>query len=134
MFLLFSNRHREIKESEKSKDLKNIFYRNLHTVHVGFRNFPFQVKTDASELPEEYQASKEYQAIAYSSLSQSYIYIAWTENYKPMLVGEFLNIIVTPKSPYIDKITHYNYLVSTMMRDPHPIPNPEHCPLDGQVW
>ncbi|ERE71170.1 complement C5 [Cricetulus griseus] len=71
----------------------------------------FNVKTDAPELPEENQASKEYQAITYSSLSQSYIYIAWTENYKPVLVGEFLNIIVTPKSPYIDKITHYNYLI-----------------------
>ncbi|XP_027241244.2 complement C5 isoform X1, partial [Cricetulus griseus] len=71
----------------------------------------FNVKTDAPELSEENQASKEYQAITYSSLSQSYIYIAWTENYKPVLVGEFLNIIVTPKSPYIDKITHYNYLV-----------------------
>nr|XP_048288168.1 complement C5 isoform X1 [Myodes glareolus] len=71
----------------------------------------FNVKTDVPELPEENQASKEYQAITYSSLSQSYIYIAWTENYKPMLVGEFLNIIVTPKSPYIDKITHYNYLI-----------------------
>ncbi|XP_041530470.1 complement C5-like [Microtus oregoni] len=71
----------------------------------------FNVKTDVPELPEENQASKEYQAITYSSLSQSYIYIAWTENYKPMFVGEFLNIIVTPKSPYIDKITHYNYLI-----------------------
>ncbi|OBS72579.1 hypothetical protein A6R68_12851, partial [Neotoma lepida] len=71
----------------------------------------FYVKTDAPDLPEENQASKEYQAIAYSSLSQSYIYIAWTENYKPILVGEFLNIIVTSKSPYIDKITHYNYLI-----------------------
>ncbi|XP_055455987.1 complement C5 [Psammomys obesus] len=71
----------------------------------------FNVKTDAPELPEENQASEEYEATSYSSLSQSYIYIAWTENYKPMLVGEYLNIIVTPKSPYIDKITHYNYLV-----------------------
>ncbi|CAO2597775.1 Complement C5 [Lemmus lemmus] len=71
----------------------------------------FNVRTDVPELPEENQASKEYQATSYSSLSQSYIYIAWTENYKPMLVGEFLNIIVTPKSPYIDKITHYNYLI-----------------------
>lgn len=32
-------------------------------------------------------------------------------------MGEHLNIIVTPKSPYIDKITHYNYLVSTKMID-----------------
>lgn len=46
-----------------------------------------------------------------------------------MLVGEYLNIIVTPKSPYIDKITHYNYLVSTMMSDLYPIPSPEYCPV-----
>ncbi|XP_051022288.1 complement C5 [Acomys russatus] len=71
----------------------------------------FDVRTDAPELPEENQASQEYEAITYSSLSQSYIYIAWTENYRPMRVGEYLNIIVTPKSPYIDKITHYNYLI-----------------------
>ncbi|EDL08638.1 hemolytic complement, partial [Mus musculus] len=71
----------------------------------------FEIRTDDPELPEENQASKEYEAVAYSSLSQSYIYIAWTENYKPMLVGEYLNIMVTPKSPYIDKITHYNYLI-----------------------
>ncbi|KAL2781998.1 complement C5 isoform 3 precursor, partial [Daubentonia madagascariensis] len=71
----------------------------------------FDVKTDAPDLPEENQASKSYQAIAYSSLSQSYLYIDWTENHKALLVGEHLNIIVTPKSPYIDKITHYNYLI-----------------------
>ncbi|XP_042534627.1 complement C5 [Dipodomys spectabilis] len=71
----------------------------------------FSVKTDAPDLPEENQASKDYRAISYSSLSHSYLYIDWIENYKPSLVGEYLNIIVTPKSPYIDKITHYNYLI-----------------------
>uniref|UniRef100_A0A8C0P3T6 Complement C5 n=1 Tax=Canis lupus familiaris TaxID=9615 RepID=A0A8C0P3T6_CANLF len=71
----------------------------------------FNVKTADPDLPEENQASKDYQAIAYSSLSQSYLYIDWTENYKPFLVGEHLNIIVTPRSPYIDNITNYNYLV-----------------------
>ncbi|XP_002916001.1 complement C5 [Ailuropoda melanoleuca] len=71
----------------------------------------FNVKTDDPDLPEENQASKDYQAIAYSSLSQSYLYIDWIENYKPLLVGEYLNVIVTPRSPYIDKITHYNYLI-----------------------
>nr|XP_054365064.1 complement C5 [Mirounga angustirostris] len=70
----------------------------------------FNVRTDDPDLPEENQASKDYQAIAYSSLSQSYLYIDWIENYKPLLVGEYLNIIVTPRSPYIEKITHYNYL------------------------
>uniref|UniRef100_A0A452QL43 Complement C5 n=1 Tax=Ursus americanus TaxID=9643 RepID=A0A452QL43_URSAM len=71
----------------------------------------FNVRTDDPDLPEENQASKDYQAIAYSSLSQSYLYIDWIENYKPLLVGEYLNVIVTPRSPYIDKITHYNYLI-----------------------
>ncbi|XP_064234511.1 complement C5 isoform X2 [Aotus nancymaae] len=71
----------------------------------------FNVKTDAPDLPEENQAREGYQAVAYSSLSQSYLYIDWTDNHKALLVGEHLNIIVTPKSPYIDKITHYNYLI-----------------------
>ncbi|XP_004677441.1 PREDICTED: complement C5 [Condylura cristata] len=71
----------------------------------------FNVKTNDPYLPEENQASKMYSAVAYKSLSQSYLYIDWTENYKPFRVGEHLNVIVTPKSPYIDKITHYNYLI-----------------------
>ncbi|CAI9171433.1 unnamed protein product [Rangifer tarandus platyrhynchus] len=71
----------------------------------------FNVKTNDPDLPDENQASKDYRAIAYSSLSQSYLYIDWTENYKHLLVGEHLNIVVKPRSPYIDKITHYNYLV-----------------------
>ncbi|XP_050617876.1 complement C5 isoform X2 [Macaca thibetana thibetana] len=71
----------------------------------------FNVKTDAPDLPDENQAREGYRAIAYSSLSQSYLYIDWTDNHKALLVGEYLNIIVTPKSPYIDKITHYNYLI-----------------------
>ncbi|KFO24124.1 Complement C5 [Fukomys damarensis] len=71
----------------------------------------FRVRTDAPDLPEENQAQKDYQAVAYSSLSESYLYIDWTKNYKALLVGEHLNVIVTPKSPYIDKIAHYNYLI-----------------------
>ncbi|XP_006774055.1 PREDICTED: complement C5 isoform X1 [Myotis davidii] len=77
----------------------------------GVTALEFTVRTDDPDLPEENQASKDYRAVTYSSLSQSYLYIDWTGNYKPMLVGENLNIIVTPKSPYIDKITHYNYLI-----------------------
>ncbi|XP_049629042.1 complement C5-like [Suncus etruscus] len=71
----------------------------------------FSVRTDDPYLPEGNQASKEYHAIAYSSLSQSYLYIDWTANYKTLLVGEDLNVIVTPKSPYIEKISHYNFLI-----------------------
>ncbi|XP_058528625.1 complement C5 [Ochotona princeps] len=71
----------------------------------------FDVNTNAPDLPEENQASKTFQAVTYSSLSQSYLYIDWTENYKALLVGQHLNLLVTPRSPYIDKITHYNYLI-----------------------
>ncbi|XP_069431364.1 complement C5 [Ovis canadensis] len=71
----------------------------------------FNIKTEDLDLPEENQASKDYRAVAYSSLSQSYLYIDWTENDKHLLVGEHLSIVVTPRSPYIDKITHYNYLI-----------------------
>ncbi|XP_006865786.1 PREDICTED: complement C5 [Chrysochloris asiatica] len=77
----------------------------------GVTALEFDIKTDDPVLSEENQASKVYQAIAYSSLSQSYLYIDWTESYKPLFVGGHLNIIVTPLSPYIDKITHYNYLI-----------------------
>lgn len=79
--------------------------------------FFFQIRTEDPDLPDENQARANYRAIAYSSLSQSYLYIEWTQNYKPVLVGEHLNVVVTPKSPYIDKITHYNYLVSMIMTD-----------------
>ncbi|XP_036288753.1 complement C5 [Pipistrellus kuhlii] len=77
----------------------------------GVTALEFTVRTNDPDLSEENQASKDYTARTYSSLSQSYLYIDWTGTYKPMLVGENLNIIVTPKSPYIDKITHYNYLI-----------------------
>ncbi|XP_076999393.1 complement C5 [Tamandua tetradactyla] len=71
----------------------------------------FHVETDDPDLPEENQASRDYQAVAYSSLSQSYLYIDWTKNYKTLLVGGPLDVSVIPKSPYIEKITHYNYLI-----------------------
>ncbi|XP_074149042.1 complement C5 isoform X1 [Sminthopsis crassicaudata] len=71
----------------------------------------FNIRTEDPNLAEENQAFKEYRAVAYSSLSKSYLYIDWTENFKPLLVGDHLSITVKPKSPYIDKITFYNYLV-----------------------
>ncbi|XP_036915068.1 complement C5 isoform X2 [Sturnira hondurensis] len=91
-----------------SSDGVALFVVNLPT---GVTALEFNVRTDDPDLPEDNQASRDYRAIAYSSLSQSYLYIDWTGTYKPLLVGEHLNIIVTPKSPYIDKITHYNYLI-----------------------
>ncbi|KAF5917641.1 hypothetical protein HPG69_013477 [Diceros bicornis minor] len=73
----------------------------------------FHVKTDDPDLPEEYEASNNYQAVTYSSRSQSFLSLSWTDSYKSLLVGEHLSITITPKSPYVDKITHYNYLVSS---------------------
>ncbi|XP_072487882.1 complement C5 [Notamacropus eugenii] len=71
----------------------------------------FNVRTEDPNLPEENQAFREYRAVAYSSLSKSYLYIDWTENFKPLLVGDHLSITVKPKSPYIDEIAFYSYLV-----------------------
>uniref|UniRef100_F6URG6 Complement C5 n=1 Tax=Monodelphis domestica TaxID=13616 RepID=F6URG6_MONDO len=71
----------------------------------------FNVRTEDLNLPEENQAVKEYRAVAYSSRSKSYLYIDWTENLKPLHVGDYLSITVKPSSPYIDKIAFYNYLV-----------------------
>ncbi|XP_060056047.1 complement C5 [Erinaceus europaeus] len=98
----------QLKSVTRSSDGVASFVVNLPS---GVTVMEFNVKTNDPHLPEGNQASKHYQAVAYSSLSQSYLYIDWTENYKPLLVGEYLNVIVTPKSPYIDKITHYNYLI-----------------------
>lgn len=72
----------------------------------------FQVKTADPHLSDENQASKTYEAKAYSSLSQSYLYIDWASNHKVLQVGDLININVHPHSPYIHKIHHYSYLVS----------------------
>ncbi|XP_012929260.1 complement C5-like isoform X3 [Heterocephalus glaber] len=72
-----------------------------------------KIRTDVPYLPENYQTSIDYQAVTYSSPSQSFLSLGWTYSYRSLLVGERLSITVTPKSPYIDKITHYNYLISS---------------------
>ena len=72
----------------------------------------FQVRTADPHLSDENQASKTYEAKAYSSLSQSYLYIDWASNHKIVEVGDFININVYPRSRYVHKIHHYNYLVS----------------------
>ncbi|KAM6316161.1 complement C5 [Podargus strigoides] len=71
----------------------------------------FQVKTADPRLSDENQASKTYEAKAYSSLSQSYLYIDWASNHKILEVGDFININVYPHSHYIHKIHHYSYLI-----------------------
>uniref|UniRef100_A0A8D0PR72 Complement C5 n=1 Tax=Sus scrofa TaxID=9823 RepID=A0A8D0PR72_PIG len=96
------------KSVTRSRDGVASFVVNLP---AGVTVLEFNIRTEDPDLPDENQARANYRAIAYSSLSQSYLYIEWTQNYKPVLVGEHLNVVVTPKSPYIDKITHYNYLI-----------------------
>ncbi|NXN96738.1 CO5 protein, partial [Rhinopomastus cyanomelas] len=71
----------------------------------------FQVKTADPHLADENQASKSYEAKAYSSLSDSYLYIDWASKHKVLQVGDFININVYPRSPYIHKIHHYSYLI-----------------------
>ncbi|NXF61058.1 CO5 protein, partial [Ciccaba nigrolineata] len=73
----------------------------------------FQVKTADPHLSDENQASKTYEAKAYSSLSQSYLYIGWASNHKILQVGDLININVYPRSHYIHKIHHYSYLITS---------------------
>ncbi|XP_064583785.1 complement C5 isoform X2 [Zonotrichia leucophrys gambelii] len=77
------------------------------------RMLEFQVKTADPHLSDENQASKSYEARAYSSLSQSYLYIDWASNHKTLEVGDVININVYPQSHYIDKIHHYSYLITS---------------------
>uniref|UniRef100_A0A8C0EEB8 Complement C5 n=1 Tax=Bubo bubo TaxID=30461 RepID=A0A8C0EEB8_BUBBB len=73
----------------------------------------FQVKTADPHLSDKNQASKTYEAKAYSSLSQSYLYIGWASNHKILQVGDLININVYPRSQYIHKIHHYSYLITS---------------------
>ncbi|XP_032933558.1 complement C5 isoform X2 [Catharus ustulatus] len=73
----------------------------------------FQVKTADPHLSDENQASKTYEARAYSSLSQSYLYIDWASNHKTLEVGDVININVYPRSHYINKINHFSYLITS---------------------
>ncbi|NXV88534.1 CO5 protein, partial [Calonectris borealis] len=75
------------------------------------KTLEFQVKTADPHLSDENQASKTYEAKAYSSLSQSYLYIDWASNHRILEVGDFININVYPRSRYIHKIHHYSYLI-----------------------
>uniref|UniRef100_A0A8B9FQ06 Complement C5 n=1 Tax=Amazona collaria TaxID=241587 RepID=A0A8B9FQ06_9PSIT len=73
----------------------------------------FQVRTADPHLSDENQASKTYEAKAYSSLSQSYLYIDWASNHKILEVGDVININVYPHSQYSHKIQHYSYLITS---------------------
>ncbi|XP_074067794.1 LOW QUALITY PROTEIN: complement C5 [Macrotis lagotis] len=109
---ILENQEESQKEPQKSTTHQNngvaLFVVNLPS-HV--TALEFNIRTEDPNIAEENQAFKEYRAESYSSPSKSYLYIDWTENFKPLLVGDHLSITVKPKSPYIDKIAFYNYLV-----------------------
>lgn len=86
----------------------------------------FQVRTDDPDLPEQCQARRYYQAVTYSSPSQNFLSLSWTSSYRSLLVGEHLSITVTPESPYVDKIKHYSYLVSSIISYLHPVSYLQH--------
>ncbi|NXA34849.1 CO5 protein, partial [Eudromia elegans] len=85
----------------------------LFVVNIPSHNkiLEFQVRTADPSLSDENQAIKTYEAKAYSSLSQSYLYIDWASNHKILQVDDFININVYPRSPYVHKIHHYSYLL-----------------------
>ncbi|XP_055994650.1 complement C5-like [Sorex fumeus] len=112
------------KTVDKTQEKTNLNLRKSTTNYDGVASFvihipsdvttlEFHVRTDDPKLPEEYQASNDYQAVAYSTHSQSFLFLSWPDSYKSLPVGKHLSITVTPKSPFVDRITHYNYLISS---------------------
>nr|XP_060613343.1 complement C5 [Anolis sagrei ordinatus] len=75
------------------------------------KTLEFSIKTADPKLHEDNQASKDYEAQSYVSLSGSYLYIDWASYHKTLYVGSTLHIGVHPSSHYIDKIHHYSYLI-----------------------
>ncbi|XP_029419563.1 complement C5-like [Nannospalax galili] len=112
----------EPKVVDKTQEKRHLAPRKSTTGYDGVASFvvnippdatalELHVRTDDPDLPDEHEASNDYQIVAYSSPSQSFLSLNWTESYKSLPVGECFSITVTPKSPHIDKITHYYYLI-----------------------
>ncbi|XP_055994695.1 complement C5-like isoform X2 [Sorex fumeus] len=100
----------DIRQSKTNSDGVASFVINIPT---DVTTLEFHVRTNDPDLPEQYQASNDYKAVAYSSNSESFLSLTWPDSYKNLLVGEHLRVTITPKSPYVEKITHYNYLISS---------------------
>lgn len=71
----------------------------------------FKIVTADSRIPEENQAVAEYTAVAYFSLSKSYLYINWAPQYKNLHVGDYVSMNIYLSSHYLHKVTHYSYLI-----------------------
>ncbi|XP_070108122.1 complement C5-like [Equus caballus] len=75
----------------------------------------FHVKTDDPEefrrIHKNIRPATTIKQWPTKSRSQSLLSLSWTDSYKSLLMGEHLSVTVTLKSPSVDAITHYNYLV-----------------------
>lgn len=75
----------------------------------------FHVKTDDPEefrrIQKNIRPATTIKQWPTKSRSQSLLSLSWTDSYKSLLMGEHLSVTVTLKSPYVDEITHYNYLI-----------------------
>ncbi|XP_053329516.1 complement C5 [Spea bombifrons] len=71
----------------------------------------FQIKTADGNLPDVNQATAQYTAQSYKSLTKSYLYINWARQSQVLRVGQYLNVQIVPSSPYLHKLTHYSYLI-----------------------
>lgn len=71
----------------------------------------FTLETEDSSLPEENRAVRTYEAVAYKSLSSSYLYLDWASQHKQLHVGEYVSINIYFPSPYKNKVKFYSYQV-----------------------
>ncbi|XP_058842784.1 complement C5-like isoform X3 [Acipenser ruthenus] len=71
----------------------------------------FTLETEDSSLPEENRAVRTYEAVAYKSLSSSYLYLDWASQRKQLHVGEYVSINIYFPSPYKNKVKFYSYQV-----------------------
>ncbi|XP_068105339.1 complement C5-like [Hyperolius riggenbachi] len=79
--------------------------------HADITALDFRIRTEDTSLREESQASEEFTAKSYKSLTKSYLYIEPSKPRETLQVGDVLSLIVVPHSPYAYKLTHYSYLV-----------------------
>ncbi|XP_075690703.1 complement C5 [Rhinoderma darwinii] len=99
--------HRSLMQQTDSKGIA-VFVVNIP---ADIKALTFKITTADNNLQDENQASAEYTATAYKSLTKSYLYINWARESEVLQVGDFLNVQVVPSSPYLAKLTHYSYLV-----------------------
>ncbi|XP_060697079.1 complement C5 [Hemiscyllium ocellatum] len=81
----------------------------IFTAPTDIQEVEFKIKIIG--LDDERPISKTYTAKAYQSISESYLYIAWTGAFQKFHVGDYLNVNLVASSPYLNKIKHFHYQV-----------------------